>query len=224
MREGIKQGVVHPKSITRDVAHSSGSCKVQKLKTVFLFTDHTHTIEFSKADQENLKRAYHDTIAKQLNPAVTRLVKFWKPTISRLVVIAPVSTLYRMALHGIKRVSKITRHNFTPEEIHALGLKEVARIQQQWDVLGHNSVTRVLKQLPFGSPLGLINSNLSTRIKKYSTRIAKSMRPRRGSCHLCFRCCRTAEVIVARQTRTEPLYRFPITTPAADDGSHPGVF
>jgi uncharacterized protein (DUF885 family) len=91
---------------------------------------------FTDADKQRLTAAYKDAVTK-LNPALERLAQF----VEHDYLPAARSSSGWSALPQGKAwyqaaVASSTTTTMKPEQIHAIGLKEVARIQQQFAVLG----------------------------------------------------------------------------------------
>ena len=226
MREGIKQGVVHPKSITTAMLPQFRQLQSAKVEDSIFYSPITRMpAEFSKTDQAKLKRDYYEVIAKQLNPAVTRLVKFLETDYLQAGRDSTgLNALPNGAAWYQARIKDHTTTNLTPEEIHALGLKEVARIQQQWDVLGPQlGYTGPSKQLP-------IWVAAQDKFKPFSTdqevleayrKIDAAVRAKLPSL---FSMLPKAELSLQLEPELSRATASDHYTPAADDGSHPGVF
>jgi uncharacterized protein (DUF885 family) len=84
-----------------------------------------------------LTQAYRSTIANQLNPALARLARFIE---TDYLPAARTSTGWSALPHGaewyLARVASQTTTTLTPEQIHATGLAEVARIQGEYAKTG----------------------------------------------------------------------------------------
>jgi len=138
MREGMRQGIVQPKA-----AMVSALPQFQKLVSAtpqasIFYTPITHMpATFSASDKARLEAAYRRTIGAKLLPALARLARF----IETDYLAAARSSAGWSALPGgmawyLARVASQTTTNMTPEQIHATGLAEVARIQNEFAIVG----------------------------------------------------------------------------------------
>jgi uncharacterized protein (DUF885 family) len=92
---------------------------------------------FSAADKKALTAAYRATIASKLTPALMRLSDYLDKS---YLPAARTSTGWNALPQGDAwyraRVASQTTTTLTPEQIHAIGLKEVARIQGEFAIVG----------------------------------------------------------------------------------------
>lgn len=129
-RQGMKSGVVQPKLVVNNVIGqldgllSPGVEGAVMMKPVAKFPD-----SFSDADKARLKAAYTDAIAGKVNPAFTRLRDFLKteylPVARDSVGLAQMpggANLYKYL------IASTTTTDMTADQIHKIGLSEVARI------------------------------------------------------------------------------------------------
>jgi uncharacterized protein (DUF885 family) len=138
MREGMKQGIVQPKA-----AMVSALPQFQKLvsdkpeASIFYTPIKNLPARFSAADKKSLTAAYRATIDKKLAPALARLAGFLE---KEYIPAARTSTGWSALPGGmdwyLARVATQTTTTMTPEQIHATGLKEVARIQREFGIVG----------------------------------------------------------------------------------------
>lgn len=138
MREGIRLGVVHPKAITVAMLPQFQQLTSKTPEANIFYTPvKKFPVSFSSAEQAKMRKAYRDLIAKQLNPALQRLAHFLE---TDYLAAGRASSGYGDLPNGAAwyqmRIKDHTTTGLTPEQIHALGLQEVARIQQQWAELG----------------------------------------------------------------------------------------
>jgi len=138
MRVGIKQGVTQPKAIM-----ISGLPAFQKLVSAtpeanIFYTPITKLpATFSDADKQRLTAAYRKTVGDKVMPALARLATFLeKEYIPACRTSTGLGALPDGAAWYQVRVANSTTTSLKPDEIHAIGLKEVARIQAQFEVLG----------------------------------------------------------------------------------------
>jgi uncharacterized protein (DUF885 family) len=138
MRTGIKQGVTQPQAIM-----VSALPQFQKLvsatpeASIYYTPINKLPASFSAADKQRLSAAYRKTINDKVMPALVRLAGFLE---KEYVPACRTSTGLGAVPNGAAwyqaRVANATTTTLEPEQIHAIGLKEVARIQAQFEVLG----------------------------------------------------------------------------------------
>jgi uncharacterized protein (DUF885 family) len=138
MREGMKQGITEP-----NAAMVSALPQFQKLvsaspeASIFYTPIKNLPAGFSAADKKSLTAAYTATIDKKLSPALARLATFLE---KEYVPAARTSTGWSALPGGmdwyLARVASQTTTTMTPDEIHAKGLQEVARIQREFAIVG----------------------------------------------------------------------------------------
>ena len=138
MREGMRQGITMPKA-----AMVSALPQFQKLVSAtpeasIFYTPITNLpAAFSAADKSRLTAAYRASIATRLAPALARLAAFLE---NDYIPAARTSTGWSAMPGGmdwyLARVASQTTTTMTPEQIHATGLAEVARIHTEFGVVG----------------------------------------------------------------------------------------
>ena len=138
MREGMRVGVVQPKAIVQSTLPQFQKLAASSAEASSYYAPITNMPKtFSAADQRALTQAYRDTIAQKLNPALARLAHFLE---ADYLPAARTSTGWNALPHGaewyLARVASQTTTNLTPEQIHATGLSEVARIQGEYAKTG----------------------------------------------------------------------------------------
>ncbi|WP_395403372.1 DUF885 domain-containing protein [Pseudoduganella sp. UC29_106] len=138
MKEGMAKGIVQPKAIM-----VSALPQFQKLvseapeNSIFYAPVTKFPATFSEEDKKRLSADYHSTIANKLNPALTRLAAFLENEyIPSCRTSTGLSALTNGAAWYQVRVSDSTTTQMTPEQIHKIGLEEVARIQGEFAKLG----------------------------------------------------------------------------------------
>ena len=138
MREGMRTGVVLQRA-----AMASALPQFQKLssktpETNIFYTPATKMpATFSAKEKQELTAAYRATVAKKLIPSLAKLTAF----LEKEYLPATRTSTGIDALPGGKEwyqanVAAQTTTTLTPEQIHATGLKEVARIQQEYGIVG----------------------------------------------------------------------------------------
>ena len=138
MREGMRTGVVLQKAVV-----VSALPQFQKLVSatpqdnIFYTPIKKLPAAFSAKDKAALTSAYSATIAHKLNPALARLATFLeKDYLPKARTSTGWSALPNGAAWYQLDVAAQTTTDLTPEQIHAIGLKEVARIQGEYAIVG----------------------------------------------------------------------------------------
>uniref|UniRef100_UPI0026EBB234 DUF885 domain-containing protein n=1 Tax=Sandarakinorhabdus limnophila TaxID=210512 RepID=UPI0026EBB234 len=134
-RQGMKTGVVQPKLVVNNIIDqlnnltTGGTGASIMMKPVQKFPN-----DISAADQARLKAAYAKAVGERVNPALLRLRDFLKVEYLPVAREAPGlgampggPALYRYL------VAANTTTSLTPDEIHNIGLSEVARILKGMD-------------------------------------------------------------------------------------------
>ncbi|SFV07807.1 DUF885 domain-containing protein [Pseudoduganella namucuonensis] len=138
MRVGMRQKVVLPKALVVSLLPQLKKLASASVESNIYYTPIARLpASFADADKRRLTAAYRDTIAIKLNPALERLVAFVE---TDYLPAARDSSGWSALPQGAEwyaaAVADSTTTSLRPEEIHAIGLKEVARIQQQFALLG----------------------------------------------------------------------------------------
>ena len=130
MREGLKAGVVQPRAVMDKVLPQLTALAVtDPEKSLFWgpFKDFPEAVP--AADRERLSAAMRQLLSTQVLPAYARLLAFVRDEYAPK---ARSSTAWSALPDGkawyAHRVQESTTLTLTPEQIHAIGLKEVARI------------------------------------------------------------------------------------------------
>jgi uncharacterized protein (DUF885 family) len=226
MREGIKIGVVHPKSIIIAMLPQFQQLVSKNVEMSIFYTPILRLPDnFPAADKQKLSAQYRALIDVKLNPALKRLVKFFE---TEYLAAGRSSTGLSELPNGKAwyqaRIKDHTTTNLTSDEIHALGLKEVARIQQQWVLLGpqlgYAGPSKELPQWvaiqkkfkPFKSDIEVldayrkIDASVRSKLPTFFKQLPKAVLELQ------------LEPELSKATASDHY------TPSADDGSHPGVF
>ena len=143
MQQGIKEGYVLPKSLIQKVIPQFESLTIVKKSSEGItdFSEHlfyspinTLPADFSDADKTRLTEAYTNMLNDKLIPSFKAMYEFLKNDYlaagreSSGISDIPNGTAYYQ--HAIKNY---TTTNMTADEIHELGLKEVARILSEME-------------------------------------------------------------------------------------------
>ena len=135
MKKGIEKGVVLPKSLTEKVIPQFQEMITPKVEdNLFYTTIKSFPSDFSAAQKEALTKKYTTTISEKLMPRYLKMADFLKTeylsksrTTSGIGSLPNGNDLYKVF------VKQWTTTEMTPEEIHNLGLKEVARLKSEME-------------------------------------------------------------------------------------------
>jgi uncharacterized protein (DUF885 family) len=226
MREGMKRGVVQPKSVMQSALPQFKQLVAAKPEESIYFGPVTKMpAAFAQPDGKKLAGAYRAVIERKLNPALARLVTFLE---KEYIPACRDSTGWSALPQGAEwykvRVASQTTTDLQPEQIHQIGLKEVARIQGECGrigpQMGYNGpaaglpawVGQQAKYKPFKTEQEVLGVYRKLDAKLKTTLPALfSLRPKTP---LDIR----LEPELSRATASDHY------TPPAVDGSRPGVF
>ena len=225
MREGARRGIVQPKAITLAMLPQFRQLRSANAQASIYYTPIRNLpAGFPAADKQVLTAAYGQA-AEQIAPALDRLVAYLE---NDYLPASRASTGWSDLPNGVAWYQALVKNrttlSLTPDAVHAIGLKEVARIEQQMAALGPKLgytgpasglsqwVAAQAKFKPFTTEQQVLDAyrQLDTVVKAklpaYFSKLPKS----------------------ALEIQLEPeLSRATASnhyTPAAADGSHPGVF
>ncbi|MDB5755246.1 MAG: hypothetical protein JWR56_1674, partial [Massilia sp.] len=225
MKEGIRVGVVQPKAITVTMLPQFQQLRSAAPEASIFYTPIKNLpAQFSAKDQQQLTAAYRQAVAK-IGLALDRLCQFLETDYKAA---SRNSAGYGALPNGLAwyqaRIKDNTNLSLTPAQIHELGLKEVARIQQQLaelgPKLGYNGPANQLPQWVAAQdnfkPFETDAQVLDAYRKIYETVDAKlpsyfSLLPK-------------AKLDVQLEPELTRATASDHYTPVAADGSHPGVF
>ena len=137
MREGVSKGIVQPKVLmVKVLPQFDALIKDKPEETVFWGPITNMPKDFSAADKARLTDAYRHLIGDQLMPSYKKLRAY----IADDYMPHTRDTVGMDALPDGKawyayRVREMTTTDETPDQIHAIGLSEVARIKHEMDAL-----------------------------------------------------------------------------------------
>ncbi|RFP14070.1 DUF885 domain-containing protein [Duganella sp. BJB488] len=226
MKQGMRSGVVQPKAITVAMLPQFQNLRAETPETSIYYSPVTRfPAGFSEADQRKLTAAYLHAVEGGIAPALNRLVSFLQNEyLPASRASSGWSALPNGAAWYAARIKDSTNLPLTPDAVHALGLKEVARIQQQLAALGPKlGYDGPEKQLPqwvaaqdkfkiFTTDEQVLDAyraiyaTVQTKLPTYFSLVPKA----KLELHL--------EPELTRATASDHY------TPSAADGSHPGVF
>ena len=138
MREGMRRKIVLPKALVISMLPQFAQLVTEQA------TEHPYYLpvknfpaEFTETDKLRLSKDYQSAIQKQVLPALLRFNQFLK---DEYLPASRDSTGWSALPGGAQWyqawVEDQTTTHLTPEQIHATGLKEVARIQREYAILG----------------------------------------------------------------------------------------
>ena len=226
MREGMLEGVVQPKAITQAMMPQFEQMLSSTPETNIFYAPVRHfPPSFSAIDRQQLTAAYRTSISAGLLPALARLNDFLKTTyLPASRVTSGLGDLPNGAAWYAARIRNSTNLPLTPAAVHELGLREVARITQQFTELapklGYDGPPEKLPQWmreqqrfkPYTSADQVvaayqqIYSQVSEQLPSFFDILPKA---------------RLSIVLEPELTRATASDHY---TPLAADGSHPGVF
>jgi uncharacterized protein (DUF885 family) len=226
MREGMKRGIVQPKAVMEAALPQFKQLVAAKAEdSIYYSPVKNFPAGFSDADKKKLTAAYRSTIDAKLNPTLKRLADFIEHD---YLPACRTSTGWSALPQGmdwyLARVASQTTTDLQPEQIHQIGLREVARIQGEFarigPKMGYNGpaaglpvwVSEQAKYKPFKTEGEIIDvyRHLNTVLQAKLPALF-SLRPKTP---LDLR----LEPELSRATASDHY------TPPAVDGSRPGVF
>lgn len=137
MREGMQKGVVPPKVVMSRVLPQLKTQMVSDVtQSGFYRPIQKFPANFAEADRMRLTAAYRAIIADKLTPAFTTLHNFIEQEyLPKCRDTAGLGATPNGAAKYAFRASESTTTRLSPEEIHQIGLREVARIRTEMDVV-----------------------------------------------------------------------------------------
>jgi uncharacterized protein (DUF885 family) len=137
MRQGIRERIVHPKVIMQRIPAQIDKQIVTDPTASGFYRPFKHfSQQISAADQERLQQAARQAIEQQVVPAFKKFKEFFVG--EYLPACFDQVGIWQMP-SGAERYAFLARQytttNATPEEIHQIGLKEVARIRAEMDAI-----------------------------------------------------------------------------------------
>jgi len=226
MRVGVKAGIVQPKSVITAMLPQFRAMRSDSVEAnIFYSPVKNFPAAFSDADKQHLTAAYRDTVGKKLMPALDRLLRYLETDyLAAGRASAGWSALPNGPAWYQAQVNDRTTLSLSPDQIHQTGLKEVARIQQQWVALGPKLgytgapnelpqwVTAQAKFKSFTSEAQVLDAYRAIDVKVKTKLPAMFSLLPKAQIEL------QLEPELTRATASDHY------TPPAADGSHPGVF
>jgi uncharacterized protein (DUF885 family) len=135
MKKGIKEKVVIPRVLAEKIVPQFQDLLTPKVEDhLFYSSCKKFPADFNPMQKNKFAKAYATLITKKLNPQFEKFIVFMKSeyipacrTTSGIGSIKGGNDLYKVC------VKQWTTTNKTPEEIHEIGLKEVARIKAEME-------------------------------------------------------------------------------------------
>jgi uncharacterized protein (DUF885 family) len=225
MKEGVRKGVVQPKAITAKMLPQFRQLAASDAEASIFYTPIRNLpAGFSDADKKSLTAGYRQA-AQKIDAALARLNTYLeKDYLPAGRTTAGYGALPDGAAWYQARIRNNTNLDLTPAEIHALGEKEVARIQQQMATLaprlGYDGPLKTFPQWvaaqsrfkPFKTEQEVLDryraiyAAVEAKLPQYFSLLPKA------------RLDIQLEPELTRATASDHY------TPVAADGSHPGVF
>ena len=226
MKQGVRAGIVQPKPIIVAMLPQFKQLRSDTPEASIYYSPvKNFPGSFSAADKQKLTAAYRHTVGEKLMPALDRLARYLETDyLPAGRASTGMSELPNGAAWYQALVKDRTTLALTPDQIHANGLKEVARIQQEWVKLGPQLgysgapnalpqwVTAQSKFKSFKTETEVLEAYLALDAKvKTKLPALFSLLPK-AQIEL------QLEPALTRATASDHY------TPPAADGSHPGVF
>lgn len=226
MRSGAERGMVQPRVVVERMIPQVAALAVDDpKKSVFWQPIAEFPAAVKPADRERLAKAFADKLATQVLPAYRRLHDFLK---GEYLDKARPTVAWSELGNGAEWYAYLVRHHtttsMTPEEVHELGLEEVARIRGEME--------RVKNQLGHGGDLGSFFDALRADPSLYFTDPAELIAGYRA---IHERVDAGMPLLFARRPRAgfevRPVESFRAASeaagsymPGSPDGERPGVF
>jgi uncharacterized protein (DUF885 family) len=226
MREGMRTGIVQPRVLMERVLPQLSAHVVDDpAQSMFYGPVTSMPASFSPADRERLTAAYTAAIRERVIPAFRRLHDFVRDE----YMPATRSSVGLLALPDGRAwyefaVRQNTTTDFTPEQIHDIGLSEVARL--------HREIGGVMRQVGFQGDLQAFMRYMQAEPRfRYETREQMLEDYRAAQARIDASTDRLFDVKPRANYEIRPVEPFRERsfsggsyTPAALDGSRPGVF
>ncbi len=226
MREGVRHGVVQPTSIIRAMLPQFQQMRAATVEASVFYSPATRLpAGLAEADKARLVAGYHDVVAKGIAPALDRLVAY----LEKDYLPAGRASTGLGALPNGKawyqaRIKENTTTDMTAEQIHALGLSEVARVQREWTALG--------PKLGYDGPPNALPQWVAAqdKFKPFTTdeQVLDAYRQIdaqvRAKLPAYFSLLPKAKLVLQLEPELSRATASDHYTPPAADGSHPGVF
>jgi len=228
MKDGIRAGVVQPKIVTERMLPQFRQLRSSNVEASVFYSPAARmpaaSSQFPDADKRALASGYRQAAAG-IDAALARLVAFLDTDYLKAGrTTAGYGALPDGAAWYRARIRNNTNLDLTPDEIHALGLKEVARIRQQ--------MTALAPRLGYQGPLARFPHWVEeqSKFKPFKTDQEVLARYREiyatveGKLPAWFSLLPKARLSIQLEPELTRATASDHYTPVAADGSHPGVF
>ena len=226
MREGVRTGIVQPRPIIGAMLPQFQQLRSATPEASIYYSPvKNFPASFSSADKQKLAAAYRRTVADKLMPALDRLARYLETEYlpagrtSTGMNALPDGAAWYQAL-----VKDRTTLSLTPDQIHANGLREVARIQQEWikigPKLGYTGAPNALPQWVTAQPKFKSFTTEAEVLDAYRALDAKV----KTRLPAMFSLLPKAQIELQLEPELTRATASDHYTPPAADGSHPGVF
>jgi prolyl oligopeptidase len=190
MREGIKQRIVQPKIVMRRVPEQIKKQIVDDAaESLYYKPFQSVAKDIAAADQERLKKEAAGAIREQVIPAYRKFAKFFdEEYLPACFDEVGAWQLPRGEEFYALRARHFTTTRMTPDDIHAIGQKEVARIRKQMEAIVRQvdfkgsfqeflTQLRTDKRFYYDTPEELLNGYLALckRIDPQLTKLFKNL-------------------------------------------------
>jgi uncharacterized protein (DUF885 family) len=226
LREGMEKGIVQPRVLMERVLPQLSAHVVDDPTTSLFYGPVTNLPEsFSAADRARLTAEYTAAIRDRIVPAFRELHDFIRDEyLPRTRTTVGLSALPDGRAWYEFQVRAITTTDLTPEQIHDIGLSEVARI--------HREMETVMRQVGWQGDLKSFMQHLSTDPRyRYTTREEMLADYRAAQARIDASTDRLFDVKPKANYEIRPVEPFRERsfsggsyTPASLDGTRPGVF
>jgi uncharacterized protein (DUF885 family) len=134
MRQGMTQGWILPKSLANKVLPQLKDVSKPFSKSIFFTPTTQFPSDFSAADKTRLTAAYKDAVEKWINPSYSKLHDFVKNEyLPKCTETSGVGAMPNGEIYYRYQAKMWTTTTLSPDEIFALGEKEVARIRGEME-------------------------------------------------------------------------------------------
>jgi uncharacterized protein (DUF885 family) len=226
MREGMAAGIVQPRVLMeRALPQLAAHVVTDPTQSLFWSPVKNMPATFTAADRERLTKAYTAAIMDQVVPSYRRLHDFVRDEyMPRTRTSAGLGALPNGRAWYESMVRSVTTTDLTPEQIHEIGLSEVARI--------HRELEAVMRQVGWEGDLPSFLRHVQTDPRlRYSTREEMLADVRSAQTRIDASTDRLFDVRPAANYEIRPVEPFRERsfslgsyTAASLDGVRPGVF
>jgi uncharacterized protein (DUF885 family) len=226
MKQGVRSGIVQPKPIIVAMLPQFKQLRSDTPEASIYYSPvKNFPASFSSADKHKLTAAYRSTVADRLMPALERLARYLETEyLPAGRASTGMSELPNGAAWYQALVKDRTTLSLTPDQIHANGVKEVARIEQEWVTLGPKmGYTGVPNELPQWVTAQAKFKSFKTEAEVLDAYRAIDARVK-TKLPAMFSLLPKAQIELQLEPELTRATASDHYTPPAADGSHPGVF